>query len=229
MVFVIAKILSEIAPLYIDGWAIIDFNVPLWHVAFQMNNFDAKIFKGLKKDELHNIASRMRLRLQKTNDKGKTVDKNIGEMKDTIKDGWQGYFVDNNIGEIAVALSSSGEIAVASSSSGEIAVASSSSGKIKKQKGMYNHGSMIECHECGRMWSINQGFECGVCRRSWTRAGPSLPSLPRDNHGISVDLLDLLDYNGGDNKNDNDNDDEDINDDKGKIVVVIFNEDVFSF
>ena len=224
MVFVIAKIANEILPLFIDGWAVVDFNVPQWHLPFQMNSFDAKIFKGLKKDELMDIASRMRLRLQKSNKFNKVVDKNIGEMKDTIKDGWPGYFAapSSSSGQIAAPSSSTVEIAVPSSSSGEIA------GDIKKQKGMYNHGSMIECLECHRSWSINQGFECVVCRRSWTRTGPSLPSLPKDTSSISVDLIDLLDFNCGDIIDDKGNDNDKGNDDdKGKLAEIISNEDVF--
>ena len=154
-------------------------------------------------------------------------------MKDTIKDGWPGFFkaTSSSTVEIAVPSSSTVEIAVPSSSSGEIAVVFSPSGEIvgeiKKQKGVYNHGSMIECHECSRSWSINQGFECVVCRRSWTRTGPSSPSLPKSFISISVDLIDLLGFSCPDIIDDKGNDNDKGNDDdKGKLVEIISIEDV---
>jgi hypothetical protein len=192
MVFVIAKIANQILPLFIDGWAVVDFNTTQWHLPFIMKQgFDAKILKGLKKTELMDVASRMRLRTQKSNKFNKTVDKNIAEMKETIQLGWSSFFKPAETSEVVVA-------------AGEIAV------ELKKLKGMYNHGSMIECHECSRSWSINQGVQCVVCRRSWTKTGPSIATPITV---ISVDLIDLLGSTC------------DNNDDKGKPFDIIHSED----
>jgi hypothetical protein len=174
MVFIIAKIASQVLPLFIDGWAVVDFNDTNWHVPFQMTSFNDKIFKGLKKDELHSIGYRMRLKLVKTNDKGKTSTKTIAEMRSAIESGWSGYFVDKNI-----ATSSTDDFIDKITEGQEIV--------IKKPKGMTNHGSMIECFECGRMWPLIQGVECSVCHRIWTRQGIKSPAP------VSIDLIDLFD------------------------------------
>jgi hypothetical protein len=102
MVFIIAKIAGKVLPLFIDGWAVVDFSNATWHVPFQMASFNDKIFKGLKKDELHNIGYRMRLKLDKTNDKGKSSSKTIAEMRSTIESGWLGYFQEQNIADVEV-------------------------------------------------------------------------------------------------------------------------------
>jgi hypothetical protein len=170
MVFIIANIAGSVLPLFVDGWAAIDFTTPNWHDQFQMNSFNDKIFKGLKKDELHYIGHRMRLKLDKTNEKGKTSSKTIPEMKETIKAGWSGYFSGNT------ATTSTFEV-----STEEPKV------ETKKYDGMKNFGEMMECFKCGRGWPNTQGFKCGVCHRTWTPHGIKDPAPD------SIDLIDLLD------------------------------------
>jgi hypothetical protein len=167
MVFIIAKIAGTVMPLFIDGWAVVDFSDVNWHVPFHMTGFNDKVLKGLKKDELHHIGYRMHLKLDKTNDKGKTTSKTIAEMRSTIESGWSGYFA-------APKFDAPAPEAV-----------------VPKQKGMFNHGSMIECFECGRMWPSNQGVECSVCHRIWTRQGiKSTATAPVQ---VSIDLINLFD------------------------------------
>jgi hypothetical protein len=102
MVFIIAKIAGKVMPLFIDGWAVVDFENSTWHVPFHMTGFNDKIFKGMKKDELHNIGSRMNLKLDKYNDKGKRSCKTIAEMRSTIESGWSGYFREQHTAEVEV-------------------------------------------------------------------------------------------------------------------------------
>jgi hypothetical protein len=102
MVFIIAKIAGKVMPLFIDGWAVVDFENSTWHVPFHMTGFNDKIFKGMKKDELHNIGSRMNLKLDKYNDKGKRSSKTIAEMRSTIESGWSGYFREQHTAEVEV-------------------------------------------------------------------------------------------------------------------------------
>ena len=181
MVFLILKVEGGIIPVFVDGWAVVDTTSSDCWTPLIMTGFDSKIFKGLRKDDVMNIALNMRLDATKMNKKGSGfTDKTVEELKTTIEKGWGSFFktVPRQPSSSATVPPSSSAVPPSSSASSSFEAAA-----LPTFKTMFYHldQNMYECTLCKVSWQkveiagessiVKNSAKCQGCARTWCKWG----------------------------------------------------------